>query len=116
MAVAARLTRSPVSQRINTSFVERDNLTPRQQNRRLARRTNGFSKAPHHPRDGGWGDQSRLDHRGTVIVSSFTAVLGRMPQAWEIVPLLAWGSSRKLRDTTEIFSYLEISIYYFETY
>ncbi len=43
-AVAARLTHSPVSQTINTSFVERANLTQRQQNRRLARRTNGFSK------------------------------------------------------------------------
>ncbi|MFO1434691.1 MAG: hypothetical protein U1F76_32180 [Candidatus Competibacteraceae bacterium] len=43
-AVAARLTHSPVSQLINTSFVERNNLTQRQQNRRLARRTTGFSK------------------------------------------------------------------------
>jgi IS1 family transposase len=31
-AVAARLAQSPVSRRINTSFVERDNLTQRQQN------------------------------------------------------------------------------------
>jgi IS1 family transposase len=43
-AVAARLAKSPVSQTINTSFIERDNLTQRQQNRRLTRRTNGFSK------------------------------------------------------------------------
>jgi hypothetical protein len=43
-AGVARLTHSPVSQTINTRFVERDNLTQRQQNRRLARRTNGFSK------------------------------------------------------------------------
>jgi IS1 family transposase len=40
----ARLAQSPVSQTINTRFVERDNLTQRQQNRRLTRRTNGFSK------------------------------------------------------------------------
>jgi IS1 family transposase len=42
--VTARLAQSSVSQTINTRFVERDNLTQRQQNRRLTRRTNGFSK------------------------------------------------------------------------
>jgi IS1 family transposase len=43
-AIAARLVASPVSQTLNTRFVERDNLTQRQHNRRLTRRTTGFSK------------------------------------------------------------------------
>lgn len=42
--VAADLQISPVSKAINTNFVERDNLTQRQSNRRLTRRTTGFSK------------------------------------------------------------------------
>jgi len=42
--VKARLASSPVSTTINTSFVERENLTLRQQNRRLTRKTNAYSK------------------------------------------------------------------------
>ena len=40
----ARLAASTVSQTINTSFVERNNLTCRQCNGRLARKVLGFSK------------------------------------------------------------------------
>ena len=38
------LSASPTSKSINTSFVERNNLTMRQSSRRLARKGNGFSK------------------------------------------------------------------------
>jgi transposase-like protein len=38
------LERSPASQTINTSYVERNNLNLRQHSRRLTRKTNGFSK------------------------------------------------------------------------
>ena len=43
-AVRAKLKRSPVSKAINTSFVERNNLTVRHHNRRLVRKTIAFSK------------------------------------------------------------------------
>jgi len=43
-AIQARLKQSATSSMINTSFVERENLTLRQHNRRLTRRTSGFSK------------------------------------------------------------------------
>ncbi len=43
-AIADTLAHASVSETINTSFVERDHVTQRQSNRRLTRRTNGFSK------------------------------------------------------------------------
>ena len=42
-AIAAQLKQSPVSKHINTSYVERNNLTMRHQNRRLMRKSIAFS-------------------------------------------------------------------------
>lgn len=43
-AIQTRLEALPTSRSINTSFVERENLTLRQQSWRLTRKTSGFSK------------------------------------------------------------------------
>ena len=43
-AISVQLHTSPTSTTINTSFVERENFTLRQSNRRLTRKTSGFSK------------------------------------------------------------------------
>jgi len=42
--VREAIEKSPVSNQINISFVERNNLTMRERNRRLTRKTLGFSK------------------------------------------------------------------------
>jgi transposase-like protein/IS1 family transposase len=111
-AIATQLANSPVSDTINTSFVERDNLTQRQSNRRLTRRTNGYSKEicwfekqlwlstayyhlvlPHH------------SLRQPFEVAEPTRGTGT-PRIWKpITPAMAAGITNHVWSTSELLSY-----------
>ncbi len=91
-ALAARVADSPVSRTVNTSFVERDNLTQRQSNRRLTRRTNGFSK------DLTWFEkQLWLSLAYYHLVLPHTSLQERLPTP---EPTRGAGSPRKWRPVT----------------
>jgi IS1 family transposase len=111
-AVQIRLDESAASRSINTSFVERDNLTLRQQNRRLTRKTLGFSK------ELGW-----LERQLWVALAYYHLVLPhaslRMALAdpeptrgtgsarrWRpVTPAMAAGLTNHVWTTTELLSY-----------
>jgi IS1 family transposase len=111
-AVAAYLATSPVSQTVNTSFVERDNLTQRQSNRRLTRRTNGFSK-----------DLTWFEKQLWVSLAYYHLVLphkrlreplstpeptrgGGSPRKWRpVTPAMAAGMTDHVWTTNELLSY-----------
>ncbi len=111
-AIAAQLASSPVSEIINTSFVERDNLTQRQNNRRLTRRTNGFSK------DIGWFEKQLwlstayyhlvLPHhslRQSLDTPEPTRRAGT-PKKWRpVTPAMAAGLTDHVWTTSELLSY-----------
>jgi transposase-like protein/IS1 family transposase len=111
-AIAVQLANSPVSDAINTSFVERDNLTQRQSNRRLTRRTNGFSK------EIGWFEKQLwlstayyhlvLPHhslRQPLETPEPTRGSGS-PKKWRSVsPAMAAGMTDHLWTTAELLSY-----------
>jgi hypothetical protein len=111
-AVQGCLAASSASTTINTSFVERDNLTLRQQNRRLTRKTNGFSK-----------ELSWLERQLWVTLAYYHLVLPHAslrtklvePQPtrgtgtqrrWQAVtPAMAAGLTDHVWTTTELLSY-----------
>lgn len=110
--IESYLQHSPVSHAINTSFVERDNLTLRQSNRRLTRRTNGFSK-----------DISGLEKQLWVSLAYYHFVLPhyslRTPlvepvatrgvgsaKLWQsVTPAMAAGMTDHVWSTSELLSY-----------
>jgi IS1 family transposase len=110
--IALRLSNSTVSTFINTSFVERDNLTLRQHNRRLTRKTNGFSK-----------EMSWFEKQLWLAVAYYHLVLPHqslrqklaLPEPtrgsgsarrWQLItPAMAAGLTNHIWTTTELLSY-----------
>ncbi len=111
-AVADKLDGSLVSQTINTIFVERDNLTQRQSNRRLTRRTNGFSK------EMGWFEKQLwlslayyhliLPHyslRQPLLEPQITRGTGTLRKWKPITPAMAACMTDHVWTTSELLSY-----------
>jgi IS1 family transposase/transposase-like protein len=111
-AIAAQLAHSPVSDTINTSFVERDNLTQRQSNRRLTRRTNGLSKEIAWFEKQLWLSTAYyhlvLPHhslRQPLEMPEPTRGTGT-PKTWKpVTPAMAAGITDHVWSTTELLSY-----------
>lgn len=111
-AIAVQLANSSVSDTINTSFVERDNLSQRQSNRRLTRRTNGFSKEIIWFEKQLWLSMAYyhfvLPHhslRQRLETPEPTRATGT-PKKWKpITPAMAAGLTDHVWTTTELLSY-----------
>jgi len=111
-AIADRLATSPVSHTINTSFVERDNLTQRQNNRRLTRRTTGYSKEITWLEKQLWLSLAYyhlvLPHhslRQRLAVPEPTRGTGS-PRLWDLLtPAMAAGITDHIWTTAELLSY-----------
>jgi IS1 family transposase/transposase-like protein len=110
--IAEKLASFPTSETINTSFVERNNLTQRQSNRRLTRRTNGFSK------ELSWFERQLwlslayyhlvLPHRSlrqSLLNREPTRGSGSLRRWWPVTPAMAAGLTDHVWTTTELLSY-----------
>lgn len=110
--IVTQLAASPVSTTINTSFIERDNLTQRQSNRRLTRRTNGYSKEMDWLEKQLWLSLAYyhlvLPHhslRRPLLMPEATRGTGS-PRLWEpVTPAMEAGMTDHVWTTTELLSY-----------
>ena len=111
-ALEAYLEQSPVSKHINTAFVERQNNTMRQRNRRFTRKTLGFSK------DGYWLERQLhlsvtyyhfcLPHGGLrqEIYPPIPTKGNGSPKRWkQVTPMMAAGVTDHVWTLQELLTY-----------
>ena len=110
--VAVDLQTSPVSTTINTRFVERDNLTQRQSNRRLTRCTTGFSKKIEWFEKQLWVSLAYyhlvLPHhslRQQLPIAEPTRGCGTPRRWFPVTPAMAAGLTEHVWTTPELLSY-----------
>ena len=111
-ALQRRLASSSASTTINTSFVERENLTLRQQNRRLTRKTNAHSKELAWLEKQLWLSLAYyhlvLPHESLQIpLSEPEPTRGTgTPRRWQsVTPAMAAGLTDHIWSTSELLSY-----------